>query len=460
MCIVCGSGSAHLLRAIARSTAPRPAGQSRFSAREVAPKVVPPLDPASREGMNGPADVILRGGPVVTMDPARPEAEAVAARAGRILTVGRETEVLAHRGRLTRVIDLQGRALLPGLVNAHWHMPFVLLCEWLDAPSPETLHATLNAAPQGEWIVLTGTASLPETDKNPVVLTDTDGAVLAGNALAKAGGALPDHVSGLLERFPFTRDAVRARLKRLLNATAATGVTCLRICGLGTLGGIDDLDLMREAMETAPKLRLRATLDAALLPEWRELHLSPGFGDDMLRVDTLSAWPPYPALADTEGWAVTLHADSAKRALDWFAAVGTWDARSGAELRMADEIAGLHRLGLSAGLTTGTPSALPPGGLVSLGQDTAHGPASPLHMVQLATTAGVAPSQALAAVTCDAATRCGAGAILGSLAPGKYADFAFFERDPRQHAANPPRCTGTWVNGREAFRPLPPAASR
>ena len=460
MCIVCGSGSAHLLRAISRSNVSRPGVPNRFSARAVAPKMVPPLDPTSREGMDGPADVILRGACVVTMDLARPEAAAVGTRAGRILAVGSEAEVLAHRGRLTRVIDLHGRALLPGLVDAHWPMPFVLLCEWLDSPSREMLRATLQSAMQGEWIVLSGTASLPDTDKNPVVLTDAGGAVLAGNALASAGGALPDHISELLPRFPFTRDAVRTRLVNLLHTTAATGVTCLRICGLGMLGGADDLDLVREVMETAPKLRLRATLDAGLLPEWRNLHLGPGFGDDMLRVDTLSAWPPNPKLEDTAGLAVTLHADSARAALDWFAGGVGWDARGGVELRVADDIADLHRLGLSAGLTTATASLLPAGGCVSLGMDSAQGAADPLCMIQLASAAGVTPDQALAAVTRDAAARCGAGAILGSLTPGKRADFDFFEHDPRLYTANPPRCTGTWVNGREAFRLPPHAASR
>lgn len=454
MCIVCGPGNAHLLRAIARSHAPRP-GANRFVAHAVAPAVVPPLDLASRTGLDGPADVILSGGPIVTMDPARPEAEAVAVRAGRLLAVGTLAEALAQRGRATRIVDLHGRALLPGLVNAHWHMPFTLLCEWLDQPAPDTLRAVLAQAPHGEWIVLRGVAALPHSETHPIVLTDADGAILAGNALA---GTLPDHVSALLARLPLSPGPICARLTRLLRATAATGVTCLRICGLGSLTGIDDLALLRAVTATAAPLRLRATLDAALLPAWQTLQLRPGFGDDMLRVDTISAWPPYPAIP--AGWAATLHADDAQPALDWFAAAGrAWDARSGPELAATGDVAGLQPLGLSLGLTVASPTPLPDGVPVSLGLDTADGPSAPLRMVQWAVQADATVPRALAAVTIDAARRCGVGDILGSLAVGKHADFAFFEADPR---TAPPdalaalRCVGTWVGGREAFRPPQP----
>jgi hypothetical protein len=44
----------------------------------------------------GPAETIFRGGPIVTVDEARPTAEAVAVAAGRILAVGTEAEVMAH----------------------------------------------------------------------------------------------------------------------------------------------------------------------------------------------------------------------------------------------------------------------------------------------------------------------------------------------------------------------------
>ncbi len=69
-----------------------------------------------------PADLILHRGTVLTMDDARPRAEAVAVTAGRIVAVGTDAEVLARRGDATRVMDLGGRTLLPGFVDAHGHV--------------------------------------------------------------------------------------------------------------------------------------------------------------------------------------------------------------------------------------------------------------------------------------------------------------------------------------------------
>ncbi|MEV0702415.1 amidohydrolase [Saccharopolyspora sp. NPDC050389] len=71
--------------------------------------------------MPDPAELIFTGGPVLTMDEAAPEAEALAVRDGVITAVGRSADVLALRGPGTRVVDLDGRALLPGFVEAHGH---------------------------------------------------------------------------------------------------------------------------------------------------------------------------------------------------------------------------------------------------------------------------------------------------------------------------------------------------
>src|SRR5262245_11874988 len=67
------------------------------------------------------ADLIFTGGPIVTVDPRRPRAEALAVADGRIAAVGALDDVLRQRGPETYVIDLAGRALLPGFVEAHGH---------------------------------------------------------------------------------------------------------------------------------------------------------------------------------------------------------------------------------------------------------------------------------------------------------------------------------------------------
>jgi len=68
-----------------------------------------------------PADLVLTGGRIATMDAVRSWASAVAVRDGRIVAVGPDTAVLAHVGPRTRVIQLRGRTLTPGFGDAHVH---------------------------------------------------------------------------------------------------------------------------------------------------------------------------------------------------------------------------------------------------------------------------------------------------------------------------------------------------
>ena len=67
------------------------------------------------------ADVILWQGRVYTVDDARPWAEAVAVKDGRIQFVGSNEEVQAHLGPATRLIDLDDRLAMPGFIDSHAH---------------------------------------------------------------------------------------------------------------------------------------------------------------------------------------------------------------------------------------------------------------------------------------------------------------------------------------------------
>jgi len=68
------------------------------------------------------ADLIFTGGPIVTVDARRPRAEALAVDDGRIVALGTHDEVIReHRTPETYLIDLAGRALLPGFVEPHGH---------------------------------------------------------------------------------------------------------------------------------------------------------------------------------------------------------------------------------------------------------------------------------------------------------------------------------------------------
>jgi predicted amidohydrolase YtcJ len=67
-------------------------------------------------------DLILHRGNFTTLNPSKPVASAVAIRDGRFIQVGDEAEVLSLTGPGTRVIDLKGRRVLPGLIDNHLHI--------------------------------------------------------------------------------------------------------------------------------------------------------------------------------------------------------------------------------------------------------------------------------------------------------------------------------------------------
>lgn len=90
---------------------------------------------------SGAADLIYSGGPIVTVNDAQPTAEAVAVRGGRILAVGTRQQVEATRGPGTRLVNLEGRAMLPGFVDPHGHVVMVGL---------QAVGANMLAAPDGE----------------------------------------------------------------------------------------------------------------------------------------------------------------------------------------------------------------------------------------------------------------------------------------------------------------------
>jgi predicted amidohydrolase YtcJ len=67
-------------------------------------------------------DLILHNGRFTTLDRANPEAGAVAIKDGRFLRVGRSEDVLPLAGSGTRVVDMQGKRVLPGLIDNHLHI--------------------------------------------------------------------------------------------------------------------------------------------------------------------------------------------------------------------------------------------------------------------------------------------------------------------------------------------------
>ncbi len=281
-----------------------------------------------------PADTILTNGRVYTFtwnDPDadgtpaadaphtvegwRPDAEAVAIRAGRIVFTGASQQAEAYRGPATRVVDLKGATALPGLVDSHVHIRELGQAETqLDltgvATEEEAVARTVAYAakvPKGEWVVGRGwdegawASRYPTTrllseqvPDHPVVLDSLHGFAVWGNrlAFAKAGitrdtkppvggeilkdakgeptGTLLNRAVTLLEGEvpPPTQDQARAWVLAGLTRMARDGFTAVHEAGA-------DAELMTafEALDASGALPVRvyamlSARDTALSRAW------------------------------------------------------------------------------------------------------------------------------------------------------------------------------------------------
>ncbi|MBN1177728.1 MAG: amidohydrolase [Anaerolineae bacterium] len=127
----------------------------------VTPGAVIPITPAAPPDLA--ANTVLLGGHVLTIDAANTVAEAVAVRDGLIQAVGTNADADAWVGEATQVIQLGGRTLTPGLIDAHNHFQVVGLMNSYYTPflppdvvTTDDLQAALAEAvaqtPEGEWI--------------------------------------------------------------------------------------------------------------------------------------------------------------------------------------------------------------------------------------------------------------------------------------------------------------------
>lgn len=105
------------------------------------------------------AALVLRNANIYTVDPARPWAEAVAVRDGRIVRVGKEADVLRAVTERTRVVDAGGRLVLPGFIDSHNHITFGSdpdVAQLSDARTPGDLYRRVRelaaSRPELPWI--------------------------------------------------------------------------------------------------------------------------------------------------------------------------------------------------------------------------------------------------------------------------------------------------------------------
>ncbi|GAA0655066.1 amidohydrolase family protein [Brevundimonas lenta] len=286
------------------------------------------------------ATVIFRGGPILTMDPSNPRAEALAVADGRILAVGGRAEVDIHRRAGTRIVELDGRALLPGLIDPHVHYSFVLFDDWLDVspltvPDQNGVMARLRDAaaqtPEGQWVRAHGfdpsitrggrSPTLVELDAlspdRPLFMMEGNGHVAWVNsrAFAVAGisrasrnppqarfgrnedGALTGRLEETGAMAPFaarmplpTSAQMAMRVSRLYDVAASKGCTALHDCSIGVQAGMDDIRMLDAVMADNPPIRLRGMLVSTAMDVWEREGVRPGRGDDRFRIEGVKAW--------------------------------------------------------------------------------------------------------------------------------------------------------------------------
>jgi predicted amidohydrolase YtcJ len=175
------------------------------------------------------ADLLLTGGMVHTLDPRQPRVEGVAIAGDRIMAVGSSAEMLAYKGPGTRVVNLAGRALVPGFYDAHQHQVYLgLSFRQVDGRASsiqELVARTRERAerqPSGTWIEGSGyddnkmierrhptrwdlDQAAPE---HPAFITRTCGHVMVLNSLALAAAGIgrdtPNPPGGSIDRDPQT----------------------------------------------------------------------------------------------------------------------------------------------------------------------------------------------------------------------------------------------------------------
>ena len=111
------------------------------------------------------ADVVLINGKVITLDDASSILQAIAIRDGRVLAVGSDEEIQKRTDARTKIIDLGGRTVVPGLMDSHIHalragLTYAVELSWIGVPSLakglDLIRDAARTSPPGAWIKIGG----------------------------------------------------------------------------------------------------------------------------------------------------------------------------------------------------------------------------------------------------------------------------------------------------------------
>jgi predicted amidohydrolase YtcJ len=285
------------------------------------------------------AELVLRGGKIVTLDDSRPIVQALAARGGKIIAVGDNERVSKLIGAETEVISLDGRLAIPGFIEGHGH--FVGLGKskmTLDLTKAETwediirqVKQAAQTTPRGEWIIGRGWhqskwKKTPEpnvdgcpihtklsavTPHHPVLLTHASGHMSIANAaamrMANVNASTPDPRGGEILRDqsgnpigvfretaqslvgprgndPARKDRdLKKAIELAMQECLTKGITSFQDAG----SSFETIDIFKQLAEAGQlKIRLWVMVGgensrmARLLPKYRMI----GVGDDHLTV--------------------------------------------------------------------------------------------------------------------------------------------------------------------------------
>jgi len=267
------------------------------------------------------ADSIFVNGRVIALEDAPTRAEALAFQNGVIVHVGSNEDARALAGEGTREVDLAGKALLPGFVDAHTHLlrtgmerTFYLDLNGTRSADEvfQRVEAAARAREPGAWVVGRGwdesgwdEARYPakaELDKvapeHPVALIRVCGHILSANSRALERVPLPDDPHTVDVKNGWLReeaawaslDHIEPALDERVEALEA-GMAHAHACGITSIHEIADLAAIQaySRLKRAGRLTLRVRLNVRhpLLDSLIATGLSGEFGDDRLRIGAL-----------------------------------------------------------------------------------------------------------------------------------------------------------------------------
>ena len=182
-----------------------------------------------RGGLGG-ADLIFRGGPIIPMAGDSRTVEALAIKNGKIAAVGAADAIMGLKSGSTTIVDLEGRALMPGFIDAHQHTVTGALINALFTDCGYTKYKTRAAlmamlrdtaakTPAGQWLLFTsfdnllqgGDLTLTDLDAvstdHPILVYYINMHTAAANSAALAAAKIPADIGDLPGGGRFGRDA-------------------------------------------------------------------------------------------------------------------------------------------------------------------------------------------------------------------------------------------------------------